>query len=108
MTHTPGCSTKFSAVALLCVSAMLLTWLAPAILLSGALSEFLQRGPGQTTNALADGPTELEDADDPIVFVADSQPADLPGTYALEADSLLDRVWFPLAPVRPPNHLNSI
>jgi hypothetical protein len=109
MTHSAGFSTKSSCAALLCVCALLLAWAAPAIMLAGDVPEYLQRGQGRQASEPADAPAEMEDAsDDPVAFVASSQPGHLPVTYTLQTDPLLDRAWSPTALVRPPNPLNSI
>jgi hypothetical protein len=109
MTHATGVSTKFSALALLCVGALLLAWAAPVLLLSGGIPEFSQRGQGRQTNDPADASNEIEDAsDDPIVLVMIDHSILLPVTPLFQVQPVSETAWSPISLVRPPNPLNSI
>jgi hypothetical protein len=105
MTHSAGLSTKFSAVALVCVGAILLAWAAPVLVFSGDMSDFLQRSQDHQAN----DPAEVEDtSDDPVMIVSNGNTGPRLLTCALRACQLSAGLWSPLSPARPPNLLNFI
>ena len=102
----PACSSqKCSYLALLSVVVILLAWTAPAVLaVTGELWEY-----DQPANDPANEQVETIDVtDDPAVLFASRRPGQLPIIFTLHFAQLFNGGWSPTAPVRPPNHLNSI
>lgn len=109
MTKPTHFFTKFSTVALVCICAILLAWVAPVIVLACDVLEFLPRDQDQSGSDLVEAPPEIDDAsDDPIALVAGSRPRNHSVSYTLQPHTLLNRAWSPAELVRPPNPLNSI